>query len=238
MGEGRLLARHLARHATMHYERAMPEVASGPLGLALSTFASLFVAVDPFAAVPLFLVMTKSDTPASRKATALRAALATFCLLCSFAAVGPRLLAALGISLSAFRIAGGLLLFSLSLDMLRARPSRTRTSPEEEAEGVHKEDVSIFPLAIPMLAGPGAASTVMVLAARGVSVLDFILLGLSIGLTTLACYLMLRSAPWIGDKLGQTGANVIERVLGLILAATAVQFVLDGLAAVHMAKAS
>lgn len=76
----------------------------------------------------------------------------------------------------------------------------------------------------------------MVLAARGQSVLDYVVIGLAIGLTTLACYLMLRSAPWIGDKLGQTGANVIERVLGLILAATAVQFVLDGLSAVHVGK--
>jgi multiple antibiotic resistance protein len=218
----------------MHYVMPMTDAATSPLAFALSTFASLFVAVDPFAAMPLFLVMTKSDTPASRKDTALRAALAAFCLLCSFAALGPRLLAALGISLSAFRIAGGLLLFSLSVDMLRAQPSRTRTSPEEEAEGVHKADVSIFPLAIPMLAGPGAASTVMVLAARGNSVGDYVIIGGAIAATTLICYVMLRSAPFIGDKLGQTGANVIERVLGLILAATAVQFVLDGLHAFHV----
>jgi len=206
----------------MHYVMPMTDAATSPLAFALSTFASLFVAVDPFAAMPLFLVMTKSDTPASRKDTALRAALAAFCLLCSFAALGPRLLAALGISLSAFRIAGGLLLFSLSVDMLRAQPSRTRTSPEEEAEGVHKADVSIFPLAIP------------VLAARGNSVGDYVIIGGAIAATTLICYVMLRSAPFIGDKLGQTGANVIERVLGLILAATAVQFVLDGLHAFHV----
>lgn len=213
----------------------MPDAVDGLLAFTVSTFASLFVAVDPFAAVPLFLVMTKTESAASLKATALRAALAAFSVLSTFAVLGPRLLAVLGISLSAFRIAGGLLLFLLAVDMMRAQPSRTRTSPEEEAEGVRKEDVSIFPLAIPMLAGPGAASTVMVLAARSTRIIHYVIVGGAIAVVALICYWMLRSAPWIGQRLGHTGMNVIERVLGLILAATAVQFVLDGLQAFHLA---
>jgi multiple antibiotic resistance protein len=113
--------------------------------------------------------------------------------------------------------------------MLRVQPSRTRISPEEEAEGVHKADVSVFPLAIPLLAGPGATSTVMMLATRVVSPLHALALAATLLLTALSAYLLLRSASLVGKRLGHTGMNVIERVLGLLLAAMAVQFVLDGL---------
>lgn len=206
---------------------AMPEE-TGLMAFAVSTFVSLFVAVDPIASVPVFLVMTASDSPAQRKATALRAAVAALSTLAVFALVGPKLLSGLGISLSAFRVAGGLLLFLLAVDMLRAQRSRTRTSPEEEAEGVEKADVSIFPLAIPMLAGPGATSTVMMLAARSSTFVHAAIVGVAIIITGLLCYSILRSASWVGRTLGKTGMNVIERVMGLLLAAMAVQFVLDG----------
>jgi multiple antibiotic resistance protein len=198
---------------------------------AASTFVSLFVAVDPLATVPLFLVMTGNESAAARRATARRAALATFGTLSAFGLLGPRLLAVFGISLDAFRVAGGLLLFLLALDMLRAQRSRTRTSPEEEAEGVQKDDISIFPLAIPMLAGPAAVSSVLVLAARATHPVHHAIVGVAVAVTALIAYWVLRSANWIGKRLGRTGMNVIERVFGLLLAATAVQFVLDGLAA-------
>jgi multiple antibiotic resistance protein len=197
----------------------------------------LFVAVDPLATVPLFLVMTASESASARSATARRAALAAFGTLSAFGLLGPRLLAALGISLDAFRVAGGILLFLLALDMLRAQRSRTRTSPEEEAEGIKKDDVSIFPLAIPMLAGPAAVSSVMVLAGRASHPIHHAIVGTAIAMTALIAYWVLRSAAWLGKRLGRTGMNVIERVFGLLLAATAVQFVLDGLAASMSAAA-
>lgn len=205
----------------------MPELGS-LLAFATSTFVSLFVAVDPIASVPVFLVMTASDDRASRRATALRASLAALVTLSTFAWLGPQLLRVLGISMSAFRVAGGILLFLLAVDMIRAQRSRARTSPEEEAEGVQKSDVSIFPLAIPMLAGPGASSTVMMLASRGTELIHHVLLFGALLINAVICYYMLRSASWIGRTLGKTGMNVIERVLGLLLAATAVQFVLEG----------
>jgi multiple antibiotic resistance protein len=196
-----------------------------------STLTTLFFVVDAPAAVPVFLSMTAKDTPAERKTTALRASIATFCTLSGFAAIGGALFSWLGISLGAFRIAGGILLFLLAVDMLQAQRSRTRTSPEEEAEGQEKTDVSIFPLAIPMLAGPGASSTVMVIVSRASGLVEYGIVAGSIAVTATLVYIILRSANWFGEKLGHTGMNVVERVMGLILAATAVQFVVDGIEA-------
>ena len=199
------------------------------VAFALSTLTTLFFVVDPPAAVPMFLSITAKETPAQRRVTARRAATATFFTLLSFAAAGRWLFQLLGISLGAFRIAGGVLLFLLAIDMLRAQRSRTRTSPEEEAEGIEKEDVSVFPLAIPILAGPGATSTVMVLVSRAQGPVQHAIVGLCLGVTALAAYWILRSANVLERRLGHTGMNVVERVMGLILAATAVQFVLEGI---------
>ena len=197
----------------------------------LSTLTTLLFVVDPLAVVPLFISMTGGETREQRRATARRAATIMFVTLTAFALIGRQIFSALGISLGAFQIAGGVLLFLLAIDMLRAQRSRTRTSPEEEAEGVEKTDVSVFPLAIPMLAGPGATSTVLVLVARASSTLERVLLVVAIAGTASLAYLTLRSASLVERKLGQTGMNVLERVMGLILAATAVQFVIDGVRA-------
>jgi len=201
------------------------------IGTGLSTLTTLLFVVDPLAVVPLFVSMTGGETPAQRRGTARRATLTMFATLTAFALIGRQIFSALGISLGAFQIAGGVLLFLLAIDMLRAERSRTRTSPEEEAEGVEKTDVSVFPLAIPMLAGPGATSTVLVLVARASSTLERALLVLAIAVTAALAYLTLRSASLVERKLGKTGMNVLERVMGLILAATAVQFVIDGVRA-------
>jgi multiple antibiotic resistance protein len=202
------------------------------LSFSLSTMTTLFLVVDPPAAIPMFLAMTASDPLAHKHRTARRAALATGIVLAAFGALGTAIFRVLGISLGAFRIAGGVLLFLLAIDMLRAQRSRQRTSPEEEAEGVERPDVSIFPLAIPMLAGPGATSTVMVLVSRAEAIWQYAAVFLAIALTAFACYWLLRSALLIERRLGQTGMNVLQRVMGLILAATAVQFVVEGVAAV------
>jgi MarC family membrane protein len=202
------------------------------LSFALSTVTTLILVVDPPAAVPLLLSMTASDPPEHRRRMATRAAVATGIVLAAFAALGSLIFRMFGISLGAFRIAGGILLFLLSVDMLRAQPSRQRTTPEEEAEGVSRADVSIFPLAIPMLAGPGATSTVMVLVSRAHHPWQYAVLFAAIALTALVCLALLRSADRVGKRLGQTGMNVLQRVMGLILAATAVQFVVEGAATV------
>ena len=195
-----------------------------------STLTTLLLVVDAPAAVPLYLSMTESDTPEHKRRTAFRASLAAGVVLASFGAFGGLIFRVLGISLGAFRIAGGVLLFLLAIDMLRAQRSRQRTSPEEEAEGVDRPDISIFPLAIPMLAGPGATSTVMVLVSRAERPWQYVVVFGAIALTALASLGLLRSALRVERRLGQTGMNVLQRVMGLILAATAVQFVVEGIA--------
>ena len=199
------------------------------VAFALSTVTTLFFVVDPPAAAPIFLSMTVADTTEHKRRMALRASIATFVTLALFAAVGGVIFRLLGISLGAFRIAGGLLLFLMAVDMLRAERSRQRTSPEEEAEGVDKTDVSVFPLAIPMLAGPGAISTVMVLVSRVEHLWQYPVIFLAVALTALGVYYVLQGALVIERRLGATGLNVMQRVMGLVLAAVSVQFVIEGL---------
>jgi multiple antibiotic resistance protein len=201
------------------------------LAFSLSTIATLFFVVDPMAAAPIFITMTADDSAAHKRRTALRAAIGTFVTLALFAALGGWIFRLLGISLGAFRIAGGLLLFLLAVDMLRAERSRQRTSPEEEAEGVDKPDVSLFPLTIPMLAGPGAISTVMLLMARVEHYWHYGVILAAITITATASYYVLRGASFLERRLGKTGVNVMQRVMGLILAAVAVQFVVEGVQA-------
>jgi multiple antibiotic resistance protein len=200
------------------------------LSFTLSTVTTLLLVVDAPAAVPIFLSMTAADTSEHRQRTAFRASVAAGLVLASFAAMGAVVFRVLGISLGAFRIAGGVLLFLLANDMLRARPSRQRTSPEEEAEGLDRADVSIFPLAIPILAGPGATSTVMVLVSRVQHAWQYVVVFGAVTVTALTAYAVLRGAAKVEHRLGRTGMNVLQRVMGLILAATAVQFIVEGLA--------
>lgn len=198
----------------------------------LSTLTTLFFVVDPMAAAPMFITMTANDPPEHKRRTAFRAGVGTFVTLALFAALGGWIFRLLGISLGAFRIAGGILLFLLAVDMLRAERSRQRTSPEEEIEGVDKQDVSLFPLTIPMLAGPGSISTVMLLMSRVEHYWHYgVILG-AITITAIGSYYVLRGATFLEARLGQTGINVMQRVMGLILAAIAVQFVVDGIQAV------
>lgn len=162
----------------------------------------------------------------------MRASLIAFVVLSVFAAAGGAIFRLLHVSLGAFRIAGGLLLFLLAVDMLRAQRSRQRTSPEEEAEAADTEDVSVFPLAIPMLAGPGATSAVMVLMTHAEQAWQTGTIFASIAVTAALTYGILRFASNIGERVGQTGLNVLQRIMGLVLAAIAMQFVVDGIGTV------
>lgn len=198
------------------------------LAFAISTFTTLFFVVDPPATLPLFIAMTKGDTPAHKRSTAARAALIAATALCVFAGAGHILLESLGISLAAFRMAGGILLFLLAVDMLRAEPSRQRSTPEEEAEGSDKSDVSVFPLAIPMLAGPGSIASVMMFMARAETVAEHAVVFGAILFVCGVTFVLLRSATALERRLGKTGLNVTQRIMGIILAASATQFVVDG----------
>lgn len=198
------------------------------LAFALSAFSAVFSVVDPLGVVPVYLAMTSSDSRKHKRRTAVRASIAMFVTLAVFAASGNYILNFFGISLGAFRIAGGVLLLLLAIDMLRAQKSRQKSTPEEEAEGAEKPDVSIFPLAIPMLSGPGAVATVMVLMARAHGMIEMGIVFIAIALTALITFVVLLGATFAEKRLGQTGINVLHRVMGLLLAAIAVQFIVDG----------
>lgn len=194
------------------------------------TFSAIFFVVDPFAAVPLFLAMTEADSPAKRRSIARRAAITTAVMLMAFAFLGRYIFSLFGVTLPAFRIAGGVLLLLLAIDMVRAQPSRTRSSPEETREGVEKDDVAIIPLAIPMLSGPGAIATVMVLTAQAKGWVEHAVVVGSILVTALFSYIVLRGAQLAERVLKKTGLNIVNRLMGMVLCAIAVQFIVIGLA--------
>ncbi|MGI8911198.1 MAG: MarC family protein [Rubrobacteraceae bacterium] len=199
--------------------------------LVFNSFITLLVVVDPLGLAPIFAALTRGYPESRRRATAIRGAVLGSIILLAFALAGDVLLNSLGITLPAFRIAGGLLLFLVALDMIFARPSgmRSRTVREQE-EDSYEGDVSVFPLAIPLLAGPGAITTVLLYTGgrSAPEVAVFTLVLLAVLLATLVSLLL---ASRIMGLFGETGANVLARVLGVLLAALAVQFVLDGVQA-------
>ncbi|XXF80554.1 MarC family protein [Myxococcaceae bacterium GXIMD 01537] len=194
----------------------------------LVALSAVFFVVDPIGVVPIFLSITAGDSKEKLRRTALRACLVAGGLMLFFALFGGVIFKVFGVSLGAFRVAGGILLLMTALDMLRARTSETRTTIPEEEEGAKKEDVALVPLAMPMLAGPGAIATAMVLMSRGGTWVSASLVLVAIILTFIATYFVLRAAGLIQRVLKQSGVAILERVMGLILAAIAVQFVADG----------
>jgi multiple antibiotic resistance protein len=196
---------------------------------ALTSLASILFVVDPPGCLPAYLTMTEGDAR-KRRRTARKAALAATGVLAAFAAGGQWLFLVLGLTLPAFQIAGGLILFLVALDMMRAqRP--TKEGPGEVSEGKIKEDIAITPLAVPLLAGPAALSTVATLMSQAPGWGEKSVVYLAIAVTGAVIYVTLRLAEPLFALLGRTGIQVLGRLLGLVLAGIAVQFVLNGLRA-------
>ncbi len=196
---------------------------------ALKALLTLFVVIDPIGLVPMFVALAGTRSAETRAAIARRAVLIAGVVLLSFAVIGGPLLAYLGISVEALRIAGGILLFMIAIEMVFARFRRETRA--EEAEARSREDISVFPLAIPLIAGPGALASVLILGSEAHGdVPSFLVVLASAVLVLLSAYVFLRLSGPITRLLRQTGVNVVTRVLGLVLAALAVQYVVDGLA--------
>ncbi len=195
--------------------------------------SSLFVIVDPLAAVPAFIAMTPSNTPADRVRMARLATLVMVGVLLAFALTGRWIFRFLGITMSAFEIAASIVLLLVALDMLRAQRSRVLETREETAAGIEKLDIAVTPLAIPMLSGPGAISTVILLQNQAQGLSQQIALGLSIVAVSAATYVILRMSAHGMKWLSPIAMNISIRIMGLMLAAVAVQFMLNGLAAAH-----
>jgi len=194
----------------------------------VTIFLAVFIVVDPFGVVPVFIALT-ADFPARKKRlTIRRAVVVAFAVLCVFIFTGNAILRFLGIQPGSFFIAGGILMFIVSIDLLLGKPGRTKTSGEEHGE--EREDVSIFPLAIPMLAGPGTITTILLYVSEDKSP-GFILPVLvgSVVLALVIAGVTMRLSSFFLRVLGRTGVSVIERIMGIILTGLSVQFVYDGL---------
>ena len=194
---------------------------------ALVTLTSVLFIVDPIAVIPTYLVITHAETPEQRAITARRSCIAAALILIVFALGGTLIFELFGITIDAFRIAGGLILWVVAMDMLHGQ-RRTQESSPEIAEGREKDDVAVTPLAMPMLAGPGAISTVMVIAGQARTMPEKGVLYGAIAVTMLVSWIVLRAGERLAARMGQTGIRVMTRIMGLLLAAIAVQFVITG----------
>lgn len=193
--------------------------------LVIQSFLTLFVVVDPIGVAVLFLGLAGARSRDERRGIARKAVLVAAGVLFAFALFGSAILNHLGITLNAFRVAGGLLLLKIATDMVFAQLERE--TKEEEQEAKERPDISVFPLAIPLLAGPGALAAVMILAGSGEPMAQGAVYG-SIALVSLIAYISLVAAEWLFRLLGHTGVNVVTRILGILLAALAVQYIADG----------
>lgn len=190
------------------------------------------VIIDPIGTAAIFAAMTHDWSRRDQHDAAVRGILIAAILLLVFALVGAPLLEALGISLGAFHIAGGLLLFLMAIDMVFARPSGIHApTPPEREEARQRDDVVVFPLAFPLIAGPGALTSIVLLVGRAGTAFTAVLVIVALAIVLAITLVTLLFAGQLMRLLGITGANVVSRVLGLVLAALAAQFVLDGLAA-------
>jgi multiple antibiotic resistance protein len=195
----------------------------------LFAFSSLFIIVDPLATIPAFISMTPDDSVHDRQRMARLACTATAVVLIVFAVAGKWIFKFLSITMPAFQIAASFVLMLVALDMLRAQRSRVHETREETAEGAHKTDIAITPLAVPMLAGPGAISTVIVLQSKAADVLQRGALFGCIVAVSIASYLILRIAARGARWLSPIALRITTRIMGLLLAAVAIQFLLNAL---------
>ena len=200
-----------------------------PFTYFITTLVSLFAVIDPLGAVPIFLMITPDKTPRTRAVIALKAALAVALILTLFAVFGHLILAYFGITPQAFEIAGGLILIKLAYDLLWARLSEIRFTAREEEEGLLRSDVSVIPLAMPLLSGPGAIAAVVVLSNTADRLwMNYFLVG-AILVNSLLVLLILSLATPLARLLKETGAALLTRIMGLILMAVGVQFVISGI---------
>jgi len=202
------------------------------IALFLSAFITLFVVIDPPGCAPIFAGLTKDGGAAHRKAMAVRSTLVATVIMLVFALFGEKLLHTLGISLDAFRIAGGIMLFLIALEMVfEKRTQRRETRAAEVSQSPQVEDISIFPMAIPMIAGPGSIATIMLLMSRSDDLTQSAVVLVALIVVMALTMISLLAAGAIMRVLGPKLEAMITRVLGVILAALATQFVIDGLKA-------
>ncbi len=201
----------------------------------IAAFTTLFVIIDPIGLTPMFVALTQGATSAQRRSIAMRACLTAAVILFCFSIFGEALLGFVGISMPAFRIAGGVLLFLTALEMLFQKRQARRQSQTDDAAEDHIDDPSVFPIAIPLIAGPGAIATMILLSEQAQGIAGFASVIAVMGFVLLLVFLMFLIAGPLEHLLGKVGVNVVTRILGMLLAALAIQFILDGLRAFGLA---
>ncbi|SNT27173.1 multiple antibiotic resistance protein [Granulicella rosea] len=195
----------------------------------LLALSSIFFLVDPFAAMPTFLAVTAGANPARRRAMARKASITAWVVLSAFAVAGQYIFRMFGITLPAFEIAGGIILLLIGLDMLEAKRSPTQETGGDAQDAATKEDAGIVPLGIPMLAGPGSITSVMVLVGQAQTHWQMVAILAAIFVTASICYLVLGNSDRVGRALGDTGIRILVRIMGLLLVALAVQYFVNGM---------
>ncbi len=202
------------------------------LEFAIATFAAIFAIVNPIGNIPLFTAVTEGYSPELKRKIIVKTCLVTFGVLTGFGIFGQYVFLVYGITIPAFKIAGGILLFSVAFSMMQGQRSRAKMSDEENTDAMNKEDIGVVPLGIPLFAGPGAITTVMIYisyATQANDVLDLASVFVSIIATTLISYILLTYSQGIFDRMGRGGALAFSRIMGLLLAAVAVSFVMSGI---------
>ncbi len=191
--------------------------------------SSLLTLVNPIGIAPLYLGLTESYSSEKRLQAVRRGTITALIVMLIFAIMGNVIFTFFGITIHAFRIAGGLLFFRIGLDMMQARMSRTKSSPSEQNEALLKEDIGITPLGVPIISGPGAITSVMILSGESQTMFALGMVIIAIFITISATYLILRTASKISLLLGDSGVRIITRVMGLIVMVISVQFIIDGI---------
>lgn len=192
-------------------------------------FIGIFAVMNPLGALPLYLSLTQNDTKHDRKVTAASAAKAATIILLITLFFGEVILSFFGISVNSFRVGGGILILLMAISMLYGQTSDAKNTSEERVEARQRKSIATVPLAMPMLAGPGAISTTILYANRSEGILHYAIMSVQLCIIGLILWLLMRLAAKIAVRLGQTGMNVITRVMGLILAAIAIEFISVGL---------
>lgn len=192
-------------------------------------FVGLFAAMNPLGIMPVFVSLTTHQDPVERNKTAYIASIAVASILIVSLLAGQFLLDFFSISLESFRIAGGMLLVSIAFTMMNGKLGEDKQNKQEQSESISREQIGVVPLAMPLLAGPAAISSTIVYGSRYPGMIDTMVLSLSVCLFSFGIWLLLRLAPTIVKYLGQTGINVITRIMGLILGALGIEFIANGL---------
>jgi len=192
-------------------------------------FIGLLAIINPFGVIPIFISMTTDQSSVQRRKTINMVAVGVIIILLVALFFGELVLDFFGITIASFRVGGGILILLMAIAMLHAKTSYIRQTEEEADESIEKESVAIVPLAMPLLAGPGAISTVILMAHKSSGVAHYMVIALGIMLLGLVVWGVLRLSPWIATRIGATGINIFTRIMGLILAAIAVEFIANGI---------